>query len=80
MPPTLYGVTFISYPVLFVTQHWVAFLMLNSDTRAMSCFVDVVWYDLNVTPEKVGGIPILNMDVPDPIALAFSNVSHPFLV
>ena len=37
--------------MLFVTQHWVAFLMLNSDTRAMGCFVDVVWYDLNVTPE-----------------------------
>ena len=24
----------------------------------MGCFVDVVGYDLNVTPERVGGIPI----------------------
>ena len=29
--------------------------MLSSDTRAMGCFVDVVWYDLNATPERVGG-------------------------
>ena len=34
--------------------------MLSSDTRAMGCFVDVVWYDLNVTPERVGDIPTLN--------------------
>ena len=29
--------------------------MLSSDTRVMGCFVDVVWYDLNVTPERGRG-------------------------
>ena len=29
--------------------------MLSSDTRMMGCFVDVVWYDLNVTPDSGRG-------------------------
>ena len=44
---------------LFVTQHGVDFLMLSSDTRLMGRFVDVVWYDLNGTGDRVGGIPNL---------------------
>ena len=28
----------------------------NLEPILMDCFVDVVWLDLNVTPERVGGI------------------------
>ena len=49
-------VTFKSYPVLFVVQHGVSILM-SLDTRAMGCLVDIVWYDLNVTIQRVGGTP-----------------------
>ena len=31
------------------------FLSSSSDSRAMGCFVDVVWYDLYATPERGRG-------------------------
>ena len=37
---------------LFVAPHWVSFLFRSSATKAMGCFVDIVWYDLNATPER----------------------------
>ena len=51
-PPPLSGVAFKSYPVRLFAQHWVSFLMMSSDTSAMDCFLDFVWRDLNVTPER----------------------------
>ena len=39
---------------LFVTLHWVAFLMFtpHTNTQLMGRFVDVVWCDLNGTPKR----------------------------
>ena len=48
MPPTLCIVTFKSHLAQFAAEHLGSFLMLNSDTRAMGCFVDVLWCDLNM--------------------------------
>ena len=55
--PTLSGDAFKSYHALFVAQHWDSFVV-SSDTRAKCCYLDVVWYDLNATPEMAGRPPI----------------------
>ena len=52
------GDAFKSYHVLFFAQHWDAFFGFSSDTRPKRCYLDVVWYDLNATPEMAGRAPI----------------------
>ena len=44
----------ILHSMLFVTQHWVAFLIIKFRYTliSMNCFVNHPWYDLNVTPER----------------------------
>ena len=47
-------------PKLFVTQHWVAFLIISASTLGDElCFVHHPWYDLTVTPERTRGTPTL---------------------
>ena len=52
---SLSRVTFKLYQALFAPQHWFTFWMLGSSTMAVGCFSDVIWYELNVSPERGRG-------------------------
>ena len=51
MPRLILGRNFSS------RDDWVAFLFISSDKLGRWVVGDVIWYDLNVTPERVGGVP-----------------------
>ena len=84
-PDPLSRVKFKSYHVIFATQNWVFFWVFSSDTMAMGCFVDVVWYELNLSPERHRPVQIRH--APDPFlasrlnrTMCFSsrNIGFPF--
>ena len=51
MPRLILGRNFSS------RDDWVAFLFISSDKLGRWVVGDVIWYDLNVTPERPRGIP-----------------------